>query len=231
MVSIPVLALLIVLTVFYLFQQQDKQAQGWVVHSFEARSNIREALLELANAETGLRGYLLTRRDSDLATYRSARTRLPKLVQALQNLVADNPSETARAMKVQVLLGQVEQSMESLQRQAAQEPGGNASQIELDRANLRALRGELAAMENEEDALLHNRNATKEQAQNRLEVTIFAGGVLGLLGGLIGALLFTTSIANRVTQVESDAHKVAEGIPVTCTRSPGPTKLPTWRPL
>jgi PAS domain S-box-containing protein len=212
-VSIPVAALLIVLTVFYLFQQQNKDAQTWVEHSFEVRAAVREAMLVLANAETGLRGYLLTKRDSDLETYLAARQQLPQPVQTLGRLVVDNPLEIERLRTVQALLSQAEQSMEVLASQ--QEPGQRLAQIESDGANLRALRGELTAMQNAEERLLKDRSATKQRTESQLEATILGGGILGLLGGLIGALLFTTGIAGRVRQVEEDAHKVAVGIPVT----------------
>ncbi|HEV2446417.1 MAG TPA: PAS domain S-box protein, partial [Candidatus Sulfopaludibacter sp.] len=168
----------------------------------------------LANAETGLRGYLLTRRESDLENYRAAREQLPHSLQAVHDLTVDNPSQVERLKDVRARLSQAEQSMELLQ-QAAASKTETTSKIEADRENLRALRRELTAMQDEEDRVLQGRNTAQQHAQSRLEVTIFAGGVFGLLGGLIAALLFTTGIARRVRLVEEDARKVAEGVPLT----------------
>ncbi len=213
-VAIPVTALLVAMAVFYLFQRQTNEAQAWVEHSFEVRSSIRDAMLVLANAEGGLRSYLLTKRPSDLDTYRSARQQLPVPMNALQKLVLDSPAQSQRLEKVRTLLRQAEQSMDSL-NSAAVAQTESPEQIETDQDNLRALRAELSAMQSSEDQILSRRTAAKRTAENRLQATVVAGGLLGLIGGLIAAFLFTTSIARRVGQVEADAHKVAAGIPVT----------------
>ena len=213
-VAIPVSALLVAMAVFYLSQRQTNEAQAWVEHSFEVRSSVHDAMLLLANAEGGLRSYLLTKRQSDLDTYRSARQQLPVPMNALQNLVLDNPVQSRRLEKVRSLLRQAEQSMDSLNSAAASQTESPA-QLETDHDNLRTLRTELAAMQSAEDQLLSRRTAAKQTAENRLQATVVAGGLLGLIGGLIAAFLFTTSIARRVGQVEEDAHKVAAGIPVT----------------
>lgn len=212
-VAIPVAALLIAVAMFSISQRQTNDASAWVEHTFEVRGGIREAMLQLANAETGLRGYLLTRRDADLETYLTAREQLPQPIQALQKLVVDNRAQSKRLQRVQALLGQAVESMDSLNRDATRrtEP---VSPMLTDRANLQALRGELTAMQEDEDQLLAQRTAAKRRAQDRQTTVVIGGGVLGLLGGILAAILFTTGIARRIRLVEADAHKVALGIPV-----------------
>ena len=212
-VSIPVCALLVALTVFYHTQQQTVEAEAWVEHSFQVRANVREAMLLLADAESGLRGYLLTHHDPDLENYRAARRQLPRPVQSLQQLVADNSLETQRVARIQNLLDRSESSMETLDR--AENPDQRAAALASDRENLAALRADLTAMQDEEDRLLRQRTAMRRQAQAEGEAAIFGGGILGILGGLIAVLLFTTGIARRVRQVEADARGLASGIPVT----------------
>src|SRR5579863_686910 len=95
-VAIPVVALLVSTALFYAFQRQTNQAQSWVEHTLEVRSHIRDALLQLANAESGLRGYLLTHSDRELENYQAAREKLPQPIQALQKLIVDNPPQIER---------------------------------------------------------------------------------------------------------------------------------------
>jgi PAS domain S-box-containing protein len=212
-VSIPVCALLVALAVFYHTQQQTVEAEAWVEHSFQVRANVREAMLLLADAESGLRGYLLTHHDADLENYRVARRQLPRPVQTLQRLVADNPVESQRVARIQDMLDRSERSMQTLDQAA--DPAQRAAALASDRENLEALRADLTSMQDEEDQLLRQRTAMRQRAQAEGEAAIFGGGFLGILGGLIAVLLFTTSIARRVRQVEGDARGLASGIAVT----------------
>src|SRR5579872_6645061 len=181
-VAIPVAALLAALTVFYLFQRQTTDAQGWVEHTFEVRAGIRDAMLQLANAETGLNGYLLTGRPSDLNTYRAAREQLGQPIANLEKLIRDNPAQAERVKRVQALESKVVAGMESQHQAAA--TGETVTDAESQRANVKALRTELAAMQAEEDLLLQQRTTTLRSAQRRLQMVEVAGGILGLLGGL-----------------------------------------------
>ena len=210
-VAIPVAALLAALTVFYLFQRQAADAQAWVEHTFEVRAAIREAMLQLANAETGLRGYLLTGRPSDLETFRAARQQLPQPIAELEKLIRDNPAQAERVKRVQALESTVVQGMESQHQAAA--AGETLTDVESQRADVQALRSELAAMQTEEDRLLQQRTNALHTAQRRLEAVEVAGGVLGLLGGLLAALLFTDGVARRIRLVQTDAYKLAMGQP------------------
>ena len=58
------------------------------------------------------------------------------------------------------------------------------------------------------------RAVSERKAHQRLEAAIFAGGLLGLLGGLGAALLFSASIARRIQHLEEQARLVAAGQPI-----------------
>ena len=51
-VAIPVAALLVAMAVFYLLEQQTRQARDWVEHTFLVRADIERVMMLLARAET-----------------------------------------------------------------------------------------------------------------------------------------------------------------------------------
>src|SRR5690348_7536521 len=118
-VAIPVGALLGAIAVFYLFQQHSKEARQEVDHTFQVRAAIRDAAVLLSTAESGVRGYLLSKNPLELQEYNQARAELPRLLESLRRLVSDNPSQTQRAVTVQRLAGLSLQSLEAYRLEAA----------------------------------------------------------------------------------------------------------------
>src|SRR5579883_3409853 len=99
-VAIPVVALLLAMTVFFQLQRQTKEAADWVSHTFQVRSGIRRIQVELVSAETGTRGYLLSRQHSFLQPYLNAKSSLPQEFAALERLVADNSGQLQRVKHI-----------------------------------------------------------------------------------------------------------------------------------
>ena len=214
-VAIPVGALLLAMAIFFELQRQTSEAAGWVNHSFEVRAAIRRVITLLVGAETGTRGYLLSHQESFLEPYSNARNELPQEFDGLTKLVADNPAESERLRQVHALADTAMRSWDTL-RQAGDGRGASdfGRQLEDSRRQMQRLRAELATMQDAEQTLLTERTAAEENAQRRLESFIFAGGIFGLIGGVVAALLFGTSIVRRVRDLEEDARKLAQGIPV-----------------
>ncbi|SPE31607.1 PAS sensor protein [Candidatus Sulfopaludibacter sp. SbA6] len=208
-VAIPVCALLAAMVVFYQFQQRMRDAGASVEHTYQVRVEMRRVFIRLVNAETAVRGYLLTRRESFLEPYLTARKELPDRLDALHRLASDSPEQLQRWSRVRALVARALDSMEALRHAAAGVPELESAESDMDE-----LRAELTAMENEEDRLLMDRSAAQERAQQRLRAAIFVGGLLGLLGGIGAAVLFNAKIARRVRQLEEDARGVAKGQPI-----------------
>ncbi|HUA57389.1 MAG TPA: CHASE3 domain-containing protein [Verrucomicrobiae bacterium] len=214
-VSIPVAALLAAMAVFSQLQRQSNQAREWVEHSLQIRAGVRRAMNLLLNQETAARGYLLTRQDEFLARYFEARQSLPQQLDELTALLADNPAQTARFNHVRGLAAEAQKSWEMLRQDGgAPNAADTIAHLEAGRQQMEDLRGEVTEIQNQELVLLQSRTVAEQKAQRNLESFIFAGGIFGLLGGVVAALLFSTSIVRRVRHLEADAGRVAEGIPV-----------------
>ncbi|HLK62914.1 MAG TPA: CHASE3 domain-containing protein [Bryobacteraceae bacterium] len=214
-VAFPVCALLAAMAVFYQFQRQTRLASDAVQQSYEVRAEIRRVIITLINAETGTRGYLLTRRAAFLEPYLKSRQELPSHLQNLRTLIDGNPSQSSRLARVEDLTAATTQAMEQFQQEVA---AGNlevgVDRLESAKASMDSLRGELDGMQEEEQQLFRQRVEAEHRAQQRLRTAIFAGGSLGLLGGVAAALFFTTSIGRRIRHLEDQARLVAKGLPI-----------------
>jgi two-component system cell cycle sensor histidine kinase/response regulator CckA len=209
-VSIPVCALLAAVAVFYDFERQTHNAQTWVEHTIVVRSSIRRTRGQITALEDSIRGYLLTLRDSYLEPYWAARNELPIDLALVRKEVADSPAQLQRLTKTEEMAGAVVALLENVrQNAAANRLAGGAARLESVRASIEAVRGQLGLMEADEERLLQERTTAEHQAQRRLELAIFVGGLVGLLGGLAAALLFTRSVVRRVHRVEELARRVA----------------------
>ena len=215
-VAIPVAALLVAMTVFYLFQQETRQAQQWVEHSFRVRAEISRVSLLLSRAETASRGYLLTQDMASEERYAETVLELPQPLEELGRLTRDNPSQAERLTDVKTRIAAALATMAGIRRDvAAGHIDAGFTELENSRQAMRDLRPQLDAMQSAEDQLLAERTQRERRAQQKLEWAIFAGGILGLLGGIVAALLFAASVVSRVHRLESEALQLAAGTPAT----------------
>jgi two-component system, cell cycle sensor histidine kinase and response regulator CckA len=221
-VSIPVCALLVAVAVFYNFQRQSRDAEAWVEHTIQVRSDIRRVRGQLNASEDSLRGYLLTLQESYLAPYWAAQKELPRIFASVRQEVADNPIQVRHLERTEEVTGAAMALLEGVRRDAAADrSAGGMERLEGARSSIEAARNQLAVLEGDEQQLLLQRTTAEHQAQHRMTVAILAGGLVGLLGGLAAALLFARSIVRRVRRVETLARKVAGQSDAKPDRGPG----------
>jgi signal transduction histidine kinase/CHASE3 domain sensor protein len=136
----------------------------WLRHTDEVRVNIALLAGTLLDAETGLRGYLLTGSDSFLAPYDQARARWPAQLDEVRRLTSDNPDQQARLRALEALInddfGGFAASRAVAERdRALREP---LAMLMRDKRTMDTARMLLAGMESEETRLdrLRERDAT-----------------------------------------------------------------------
>src|SRR5690349_18814962 len=106
-VTIPVAALLLAMLVFYQFERQTQRAEFAVESTYEARGELPRLLMQVVNAETGIRGYLLTGRAAFLDPYYAALEELPPIRGNLRRLLADSPAQMERLSRVEQRIDEV----------------------------------------------------------------------------------------------------------------------------
>lgn len=93
------LALLILVTVValgYLQAKQVEHSNQRVSHTHEVMGRLEGLLIELVDAETGQRGYLLTGEPGYLEPYHRGKRQFPGEIEELQELTSDNPRQQKR---------------------------------------------------------------------------------------------------------------------------------------
>ena len=77
------------------FVNEQQRSAAWVNHSLLVENRISRVLSLLQDAETGQRGYLLTRRPDFLQPYQAAAPRIPQALTELRRLTGDNARQQA----------------------------------------------------------------------------------------------------------------------------------------
>src|SRR5205807_3844948 len=95
-VAIPLAAVVVSALLFFINEGEDQQAEHWVAHTHEVRTDIQQALNILLDATNGVRGYLLTGQETFLNPYENAIQTLPDDLAHLARLVQNDPVQAAR---------------------------------------------------------------------------------------------------------------------------------------
>src|SRR5688572_30752875 len=77
-ISIPLTCILLCVTALYVFQEQRKDLNAWIVRAWQAGTNIQGVITLLVDAESGTRGYLLTGDRGYLDPFHKAQRELPR---------------------------------------------------------------------------------------------------------------------------------------------------------
>ena len=191
---LPVLPLIVLAAPLVLVQRSLQRAERRVEHTIEVKLAIRETLESVIDAETGVRGFILTANRTFLEPYDRVVRQLPRQLSTLRTLVSDNPSQIQHFDRVAAL---VTPRLDVLSRLIA---AASASAVPVSppavlisegKAIMDTLRAELSVMEKAEDDLLIPRRAALQTAYGRMWVLICFGAVLGTVVGFAAQHLFT----------------------------------------
>ncbi|TMI84020.1 MAG: hypothetical protein E6H03_02760, partial [Bacillati bacterium ANGP1] len=217
-VAIPLCALLASAVAYYVNDRVNIQAEQWVGHAQDVRADIQETLIFLLDAETGMRGYLLTGQDLFLRRYEKAAQALPTDVAALKRLVQDQPTQIARMRRMASLV------QEQLRTLAAFRPSptlAGTAAVRQDALILQsagimdAVRREVDGMLTEENRLLAERERQNADAHQGILIAIGLSLLVGLSSGIMASILFAGAVGGRVRRLEENAGQLARGLPLS----------------
>ena len=199
--AVPVfLVLAVVAYITIQFAANERDAQAWVRHTYQVMEAERRLQGDMETAETGERGYLIDHNPAFLDTYKSYTARLPADLKAFRDLTSDNPSQQARAGRLEKLIGQRLQGLDTAMRVARPQlvvpPPVVGQALERGRQEMDQLRGEVSVGLGEEQRLLAVRDATRAE-QERLEIMFALGAGILTLGILLIAA--ATLVRNNVS--------------------------------
>jgi len=162
----------------------------WVMHSMEVREAVGQARLGIFEAETAMRGYLITGREEFLIPFVKAKDLLPLQISNIRQLTADNPRQQENIDKLTPL---VERLLPTLQQRIdIFKTSGQAAALASITGITKTLADEanavIDAMIAEESRLLGDRQATNERnaflVQFLAIATLIVAVTVGALNGI-----------------------------------------------
>jgi signal transduction histidine kinase/DNA-binding response OmpR family regulator len=203
-----VLAAIVYLTMS--FAEDERQHQAWVVHTYEVIDSLRTLLGDAADAETGQRGYLLTRNAAFLAPYRAAQGRIGRDLARFAALTRDNPEQQRRAVQLHALMqGRLRVLDQGIlaSAQAQPVPPPLLALLTQGKQVMDALRVVVASGLDEEQRLLQQRTLER-RAIERAEIASAALAVILALVVLLSAALLL--VRNNIRLGVSEALRARQ---------------------
>jgi len=220
LVGLPLVAVVISATLAFLGSHQRANIEADVQRHFQMVSDLSDVITLMVNAETGMRGYLLTQRDEFLQPYATASQNLSPAMAHLRALAEAEPELNPRLEKLHRLnqlqpLIDRQMSDLAMQRQYVTAPNTFNTEIYSHLAYGKRLMDEirvnLSAMQAEEGRLLSERVQEINAIRQRDYLAVFL--VLGVALGarLIAWYLFNTGVLRRVKHLVENARALRRG--------------------
>ena len=186
-------------------RQLNEDARG-VAHTHEVLDLSGDTLGALADAETGMRGFVITGKDEFLQSYEATIATFGSLLRKLKDETKDNPGQQARLQKLEQMAAvkfAFLQEVIALRRQSAEEAAALIAAGK-GKAQMDAIRRLVQEMEQVETDLLRDRQRASARAYDVAVTTGLLAAVLGLL--MVGAVVLLLQRSQRTGKAlrESD---------------------------
>ncbi|QEL16619.1 methyl-accepting chemotaxis protein [Limnoglobus roseus] len=208
--AVALTALLVVGAVSYRSMSQLIENAAWVAHTHEVLQELESLLSLLKDAETGQRGYLISRQKSFLEPYTVALTRYPDRFREIRKLTSDNPNQQRRLDTLEPLLvARVDVLRANIEKQDKDEK----VTIDLSRGKqlMDDIRRVVQDMEAEERDLLDRRVADEAESVRIAKLVIVLGSLVAVVLVAVIGVVITRGITGPLRTVTDLSRRVAEG--------------------
>ena len=214
LVSVPMLFQLAFIGVLFWMQGQNAEAQRRAYHSQEVLTQAHAVLGSVVDAQTGMRGWVITDDPVFAEPYERAVRELPEQLALLQNLVQDNPEQKAQVGRI---AAKAEESLRwnteliQLMRAGRRDEAIVRAKTREGKRRMDELRQEMAAFLAEEERVDRERGLHLEQSRRSLSWLLLAAGLAALLTTGALAVVFNRGISGRLAVLTDNVRRLARG--------------------
>jgi signal transduction histidine kinase len=214
-IAIPLIALIGIGTTSLVLANSESQARATANRASRLGTAANAVLVDVLNAETGMRGYALTKNPVFLEPYDLMRTRIDAERKALRDAAAIGGNSagqhTVDAAAAAVLADLTRLSAAVDQNEP---PGRLTDLLQTGRADMDQLRGRTADLIAAPAKLVTSTRAHIDGLRSAVTTLNIAGLAVGVLAGLVGVALFTSGISRRIAGAAANADRLGQGQPL-----------------
>lgn len=226
-VLIPIVAVLISFGFAIYGNRSRESRQDDIQRKFTAVRQYGDLLTLMIDAETGERGYLLTRRAEYLEPYKRAVEEIPNTIAQLKETIQTEPGNKPRAerleglAKIQELINRQLASLNESQSYAGsgKSPEQLYENLKGGKSLMDEIRSAIAQMQNKEATLLDERIEEINSIRNRDYIVVFIVLIIGVLMRVVSFYLFDRGIVRRVNRLTEYVGSIIKGEPASYAAS------------
>ncbi len=205
---IAAFALMILLSIgllSFLSTLREEEDRGWVTHTHLVIGCLEQILIDVTQAETGQRGYILTGDEKYLKPFDGGVRRVGQDVEQFRQLTSDNPKQQAAIQQLEPMIAErlagLNQRLEIRKRSGllagaeAVASGDNGEEL------MEGVRGRISEMRHTEEQLLASRLSVATAGARKMKAIIVVGNALAI---------FILLVAGWVIHRETGRRNLAE---------------------
>ena len=214
---IPIIAV-IVSFIFAIYGNRNRASIEYdIQRKFKLVRQMNDLMSLMVDAETGERGFLLTKRAEYLEPYQKAVEQIPPAIANLRETIKLEPGEKPRLerlnslQRIEDLINQQLTSLKDSQEFAAEGKTREALYEHLKRGknSMDAIRSEIGTMQNKEQELLSERIEETNFIRYRDYIFVFIALFIGLLMRIISFYLFDRGIVRRLNRLTENVRAIS----------------------
>ena len=216
--ALPVVVLVAATIALFVSRNVTSAALAAERHTTALHDAFGKVIVDLNDAETATRGYVITHDPSYLNAFDLDRQVLPKDLGAITNLVQGDPASAPGAAQLDNLANQRLAILQTTQVVAQVSDGKNLGpMIELMKGG-KGIGDRITALIDQEEANAARELAASEHRLDAARRTSFFIGIVGLplgvLAALIVVMLFMERVVSRIRNAEEIARRLDKGMPL-----------------
>lgn len=216
---IPIIAVV----VSFIFAIYGNSQRGWIEYDIQRRFRLvrqyNDLMNLMINAETGERGFLLTKRAEFLAPYDEAIKNIPSEIEALKQTISEEPGEKPRRERLESLAkiqNLIELQLVSLKQSQEYRINGERAEalfehLQNGKSLMDEIRSDIGEMQERDAELLTERIEEINSVRKRDYILLFIALFIGLLMRLVSFYLFDRGIVRRVNRLTENVAAIHKG--------------------
>ncbi|MGB0008788.1 MAG: CHASE3 domain-containing protein, partial [Candidatus Sulfotelmatobacter sp.] len=200
-------------TLSFWSEVRNEKDRQWVIHTLLVVEKLQTIRIDITQAETGQRGYMLTGQDRHLQLYRSGVDQVREDMKELPDLIKDNPEERESIKRLDPLiaarLAELSAGIDVRTRGGLLAGVDAVAQGNDGELWMELIAAQIAGMRRTEAQLLSRRLATAAASTRKIKAVIFYGNTLAILILLVKGFVIHSETTRR-NQAEQSLKRANE---------------------